>query len=642
MKKQLLKSMLVGAMTLVASSAWADYKTVVKYSFDDKDTPALTAGSRASLDYTYKSVISGTTFLNIWGANNNCGATSISLGNTDLTEETWTLSFYWAGYSGCNKKSGHTYLKAGDTNLFDIADAADWGSTMTLTYGSSTVDLPVAPCNKSTRISAKVAEGYNTTDYWFLFTVEGSSSGVNMTVKNANSGNVIVDGVELTSTKVNPTSIAINPGSCGGVGIDELLLTYYVEGEVIQTPAASITKVDGIYRTVTATCDTEGTTLYYSIDEQTNWNEGTEITVSESCNIYFKAVKGASESDVLTFAVTAGEPIVLNTPTINRTSETSFTISADQSKLLLSPDATIYYTFGEETGSFTGSKTFTIEGEANVTAYAEFEGYTTSENASREVALFPEYVNTIIDVATQTKGWSTNTFSSETITASERTYAALLLDDTQWGNNVYLQTDGAWGLRANGNWYINSNTDDSWILLKDVKKGDIAVIDVTYAPSSTVNADYAEKYSFGTKYAYIIAEDGDAEFAVKKASASEMDYLYGVYSYRAMDELETAKAQLTEDIAEATALNAEADDATLKAAIDAAQAVVDDADATLDDVEAASQALEDAVAEFNGTTGISAVAAAKEQGQEVYNLAGQRVAKAQKGLYIVNGKKVIR
>jgi hypothetical protein len=41
-----------------------------------------------------------------------------------------------------------------------------------------------------------------------------------------------------------------------------------------------------------------------------------------------------------------------------------------------------------------------------------------------------------------------------------------------------------------------------------------------------------------------------------------------------------------------------------------------------------------------GTTGINAVAAA-EQDDVLYNLAGQRVVKAQKGLYIVNGKKVL-
>ena len=43
----------------------------------------------------------------------------------------------------------------------------------------------------------------------------------------------------------------------------------------------------------------------------------------------------------------------------------------------------------------------------------------------------------------------------------------------------------------------------------------------------------------------------------------------------------------------------------------------------------------------NETQGISAVETAKAQDGQAYNLAGQRVSKVQKGLYIVNGKKVI-
>jgi len=42
------------------------------------------------------------------------------------------------------------------------------------------------------------------------------------------------------------------------------------------------------------------------------------------------------------------------------------------------------------------------------------------------------------------------------------------------------------------------------------------------------------------------------------------------------------------------------------------------------------------------TTGISTVAAQGEQSETIFNLQGQRVSQAQKGLYIVNGKKVIK
>lgn len=539
MKKNLLKSMLVALMVMVSGSAWAGDKTVVKYSFDDASSPEVTAGSRVSLDYTRTSVITSTKFLNAWNnTNGDPGASTISLGSTDLSAETWTLSFEWAAVGGCNSKADHTTLKAGETTLFDISGNSNWNTTVTLSVGGTATDktLPVPGCNKSNRFTAATGDQMNTTDYWHHIVVTGSSDGVKLTITNSSTGTAIVTDMVLSETNVNPTGLVIEPCCGGAIGIDELSLTYYVAGEVIQTPMAAYTKVDGINRTITATCDTEGATLYYSLDNE-NWTEGASVTVSTSGNVYFKAVKGSSESDVLTFAAEAGVEIVLNAPVIVRNANGTVTISADQSKLLLSPTATIYYTYGEENGSFTGSKELTVAADATITAYAEAEGYAKSADATRAVALFPENVSSLFSAAAATNGWSANAFS-DTITASERTYATLLLDGAAWSESILFQTNGAWGLRASGNWYINSNTANSWILVKDTKAGNIVVVDATFAPAEAVNATYAEKYSFGTKHAYTINADGNAEFALIKPSANEMDYLYGLYGYSLIKEEE--------------------------------------------------------------------------------------------------------
>ena len=517
----------------MGASAWAGDKTVVKYSFDDATSPALTAGSRVSFDYDKTSVITSTKFLNAWNnANGDPGSSTVSLGSTDLSGETWTLSFEWAACGGCNSKADHTTLKAGDTNLFDLTGNSNWNTTVTITYTGSdgTKTLPVPGCDKNKRFKADVGDQLNTTAYWHHIVVTGSASGVKMTITNSSTGTAVVEDVVLSETNINPTSLIIEPCCGGAIGIDELSLSYFVEGEVIQTPMAAYTKVDGIKRVITATCDTEGATIQYSLDGE-SWTDGAEVTVAESGKVYFKAVKGTSESDVLTFDAVAGEEIVLNTPLINRTSDTSVTITADQSKLLLSPDATIYYTYGDEKGSFTGSKTLTVAADAVITAYAEFEGYTTSETAERAVALFPSYYNQIENTTAKISGWEASAFSAETVTVSERTYAALLLDGAQWGQNIYLQTDGAWGLRTSGSWYINSNTKESWILMQNMKKGDIIVVDVTYPASSTVNATFS-KYTYGSKQAYEVDEDGNVELAFKKIDAATMDYLYGVYAYQ--------------------------------------------------------------------------------------------------------------
>ena len=599
MRKRKLLSLLVAAMVMIGGSAWAGDKTVVSYSFDDVNSPAVTAGSRVSLDYTRTSVITSTKFLNAWNSTNgDPGASTISLGSTDLSAETWTLSFEWAAVGGCNSKADHTTLKAGDTNLFDLSGNSNWNTTVTITYAGSdgTKTLPVPGCDKSKRFTANTGDQMNTTAYWHHIVVTGSSDGVKLTITNSNSGVAIVTDVALSETNVNPTSLIIEPCCGGAIGIDELSLSYYVEGEVIQTPLAAYTKVDGINRTITATCDTEGATLYYSTDGE-NWTEGASVIVNTSGNVYFKAVKGTSESDVLTFAAEAGTEIVLNAPTIARNANGTVTISADQSKLLLAPTATIYYTYGEENGSFTGSKELTVAADATITAYAEAEGYAKSADATRAVALFPESVSSLFSAAAATKGWSENTFSEETITASERTYATLLLDETAWSENVLFQKDGAWGFRANGNWYINSNTANSWFLVKDAKAGNIVVVDATFAPAETVNATYTEKYSFGTKHAYIINADGNAEFALIKPAANEMDYLYGVYGYSLMNEaLVVAKDALQTAIAIATNINPEG----LADAIAAAQAALTAEGATAESMAQAAQTLEAAIKTYFG------------------------------------------
>lgn len=715
MKKRFtfIKTLLVAVALTTGANVWAGDKTVVKYSFDDAMSPSLTAGSRVSFDYDKTSVITSTKFLNAYNnTNGDPGSSTLSLGSTDLSGETWTLSFEWAACGGCNSKADHTTLKAGDTNLFDISGNSNWNTTVTITYTGSdgTKTLPVPGCNKSYRFSAATGNQLNTTDYWHHIVVTGSASGVKMTITNSSTGTAVVENVVLSETNVNPTSLIIEPCCGGAIGLDELSLTYYVEGEVIQTPVASYTKVNGTKRTITATCDTEGATIQYSLDG-VSYTDGAEVEVDASGNVYFKAVKGSSESEVLTFAAEAGTEIKLNTPTINRTSDTEVTITAGQTNLLLTPNATIYYTYGAEKGSFTGSKTLTVAADDVISAYAEYDGYTTSETSERAVALFPTNVEETENAASRTSGWSENKFSDETKTVSERTYAALLLDDAQWGTNVYFQTDGAWGFRASGNWYINSSTENSWILIPSMKKGDIIVVDVTYPASDMVNATYS-KYAYGTRQAYEVTNDGDVELAFQKINASTMDYLYGIYAYspiapvsatigaagyatfiapyaldfsgvtglkaytasltgttvtlKQVDDVPAGTGVVLEGAANTYSIPVIGSSTTEKGDLKGSNTDAKTADGnqyvlalqgsdvqfTLvnkgSEIAAGKAYLEKAdgvrslsVVKAGEATAIKAIETEAAAG-EVYNLAGQRVAAPQKGLYIVGGKKIIK
>ena len=528
MRKQLLtKMLLIAASLFVGTSAWAGDKTVLKYSFDDASSPALTAGSRVSFDYTRTSVITASKFLNAYNnANGDPGSTTMSLGSTDLSGETWTLEFEWAACGGCNSKPDHTTLKAGETSLFDISGNSNWNTTVTLSYGGVSTTLPVPGCDKGKRFTASVGDQYNTTAYWHHFVITGSTAeGVKLTVTNSSSGTKVVDGVTLSVTNVNPTSIILEPCCGGAIAMDELHLYYYVAGEVIQTPTASYTNVNGAYRTVTASCETEGATLYYSTD-QANWTAGSAYTTNVSETVYFKAVKSESESEILAFPITAGE-ITLNSPVISRSGNT-VTITSDQSSILLTPSATIYYTYGDG-DPVAYSSAITVAADATITAYATATGYTNSDNVTRAVAVFPTNVAKVINAPANTS-YTDGALSGVDVAGTNATFQAIILDGEQWGgeNNIYVQKTN-FNFRNNGAWYINDHASNVWLLVKNLKAGDIIVANTSYQASGLTNATYTEKYSEGTNYAYTVTADGDVELAFKKINSGTMHYFYGLY-----------------------------------------------------------------------------------------------------------------
>ena len=532
MKKHLLtKMLLVAAMLGLGTNVWAGDKTVLKCSFDDASSPALTAGNRVSFDYTRTSVITGSKFLNAWNSTNgDPGSFTLSLGSTDLSGETWTLEFEWAACGGCNSKADHTTLKAGSTTLFDISGNSNWNTTVTLSYGASgTATLPVPGCDKGKRFTANVGDQYNTTTYWHHFVITGSTAeGVKLTVTNSDSGTKVVDGVTLSETNVNPTSIILEPCCGGAIGMDELHLYYFVAGEVIQTPTASYTNVNGAYRTVTASCDTDGATLYYSTDQE-NWTAGSAYTTNVSETVYFKAVKSESESEVLAFPITAGD-ITLNSPVISRSGNT-VTITSDQSNILLTPSATIYYTYGDG-DPVAYSSAITVAADATITAYVTATGYTNSDNATRAVAVFPTNVAKVINAPANTS-YASGDLSGEDVVGTNATYQAIILDGEQWGgeNNIYVQTTN-FKIRNNGTWYIDDHLANVWVLVKNLKAGDIIVANTDYQASELTNATYTEKYSEGTNYTYTVTADGDVELAFKKINGGTMHYFYGLYVWR--------------------------------------------------------------------------------------------------------------
>lgn len=545
--RKLLLSILVSASVAMSAQKAVE---VVNYSFDDNNHPSLTAGVRSTADYSHTSVATSTAFLNLYSSGTGqASKTSVNLeGEEDLAFKTWTLTFRWAGIGGGQNKNGETILKSGADALFTLTDAATGSNTiMTLTYGTSgSFDVPCAGYSKTYRFSKDIADVYNSADFWCLFTITGDpDDGVLLTIQQ-NGVEILKDAVLSVKNRM-PTELAFRPGGSGGaIGLDELRLSYSVDYDVVQKPTAEYSAVDGINRTISAYCATEEAVLYHSLDGS-DWTLGESITVSESCKIYFKAIKNAIESEVLEFDAEAGTTIQLNQPVLTHYNGYKVNVTADQNDVLLKPAVQIAYTYGSKSGFLASGDLLDIEEDDVIYAYCVAAGYDNSAVTELPVALFPSY-KSILQLKYQ-NGWSENTWGAETV-VSERTYAVLKLDGTAWSEDVLLWKDGEFGIRNTGHWYTGSDKSGSWFLFRSLKKGDIIVFDVKpgYPSLIAINATYVPKYSYDTHHSYLVEADGDVEVFMAQPD-SGLKYFYGLEvftaegSATAIDQMQTDHQQ---------------------------------------------------------------------------------------------------
>lgn len=253
------------ALKVSVLSGGVSWSNVAKFTFDDAETPVMTTPARGNLDYSHTSVISGTTFLNYWGENNNNYDTELAF-NQDLSIfNDWSVEFDWAGYGGCNKKAGATTIMAGETVLFAINDIADWNSTMDLVVGDQTIAIPVYPCNKSNRISAATGDALNDSAYWHHFVIKSSADGVLLTVTNYKTGEALFENLVVTTEALYPTALKMHAGSCGAVAIDELSIDGASSSDILFSPEIAIVSFEKYNPVVKVSTKSPGATLYYAV-----------------------------------------------------------------------------------------------------------------------------------------------------------------------------------------------------------------------------------------------------------------------------------------------------------------------------------------------------------------------------------------
>lgn len=216
-----------GAMTLTTANA--DSTIITTMSFNDANSPVFTSGTNSTLDYTHARPIGDKkgNFLNVWGANNSCGAVTTTITETDMTTYgQWTLEFDWACFGGCNNRAGNTsVLDATGNAIITFTDAANWNNTVTVSDGNT---LNIYPCEKTNRISANTGNQL-TAKYWYHITLVGSANGIKFTAAPYNEDGVLQEATivksQLSTTNASPKTLSLAPGSCGSVAVDSLSLT---------------------------------------------------------------------------------------------------------------------------------------------------------------------------------------------------------------------------------------------------------------------------------------------------------------------------------------------------------------------------------------------------------------------------------
>jgi len=526
--------LLIAALLFVGTSAWADWTTLYSQDYENAETytSGWTIANTTRLAFQHGDHGDGKCLWLKWQTVNNNNGTNatFTLGSSYTaynTSENYKLEFDFAMTANNSSNLNFVLQDASGNEICTFYAPSYSSSAGALKNGR--VRVGGTDVDESKKFTYEQKRG-NEPTYWNHVTLTSNASdGTNVTIDD-------YDGTQITVKVSNEFKrfgkiVYYTNKSLGELKFDNMSISVYSDTEIVPNPTAAITGVNGTERTVTLTLGTgsaDGTTMAYSTNadmtESTNYTD--PFTVSTTGTIYFQSTSPTSaKSEIQSINVTC-EAVKLNTPVISRSGNT-ITITQDQSDLDASPSATIYYTYGGG-DPVEYSSAITVVADATITAYASYSGYTTSDNVSRAVAVFPTDVAKIIN-APENKSYTTAALSGVDVAGTNTTFQALMIDEKQWGDeNVYVAKENFCWRNDGGDWYINSQSN-VWLLVKNCKVGDIIVANTDYQASGLTNATYTEKYSEGNNYAYTVTADGDVEIAFKKPTSKTMHYFRGLY-----------------------------------------------------------------------------------------------------------------
>ena len=319
--------------------------------------------------------------------------------------------------------------------------------------------------------------------------------------------------------------------------------TQLIDMDQVDTPTATLTAVDGINRTITFACATDGATLYYSTDNGDNYTQGTSLVISANTAIIVKATKGSAEAVSEVYNFEAGTAITLNTPAWTKTGYSegvsTVTLADNQSDKLLSPVSTIKYQINDGAAE-TYSTAISVNDGETLKYWSEATGYTNSAEGSVTAVApcsLPNLWNeTYKGVVNSDK---TFTLGNEVVsTVNTTNFYYVFYDETTKlserliSNNTPTSGSAKSMLRSNGIYAPNT----MYMAILNLKVGDYVTINGAYGNSAfsvTGNTtDFkADEWNTtaGSKYCFTVKKAGTCRF-----NLSRQGYLQSITVQRAL------------------------------------------------------------------------------------------------------------
>ena len=325
MKKSLQKTIAAAFALALPLAASADWKSVYTEDFEDSET---------------------------YSANWTTDGGTTSQGSRTVNSSTSSYLHFYDGYHSSGSQTA--YYTAPDTTLLtDYRSATQWkasvdfgatwvywtpaqiyfqsgsvadGDTATIfsvqtVYGGGSADNTSAVVRDASGNSVGTltvdAPGFRSSaslSTWYTLTMTCEGNGVSLSIEDANGETVVADTL-VTSDDAQFETITFNAGTgagYGNVGFDDIIFYVYTDEEVVETPTAYISAVNGTEREVTMECETDDVTIYYTENGGDTQTYSEPVTVSETTTfaIWAESASG-TKSETYSYNVEAGVEVSL-------------------------------------------------------------------------------------------------------------------------------------------------------------------------------------------------------------------------------------------------------------------------------------------------------------------------------------------